>query len=208
MLLQNNDKVLFIGDSITHWYSNRAEDGVDLGIGYVAMVARALTAAYRRKGDTFQFVNRGWSGDRVGNVVARWQKDCLDHRPDWISLYIGINDCFLNPPTPPAQFVEQYEFLLAQGRQAGCRLIVLMPFLLNEGPDQEPVRQHLDAILPATERLAAKYAEVVVPLNPLFATVASGHDRRVWTKDGIHPTLAGHGLIADAWMKAMGAVEL
>jgi lysophospholipase L1-like esterase len=208
VLLKNNDKILFIGDSITHWYSNWATDGVDSGIGYVSMIGRALTAAYRRKGDTFQFVNRGWSGDRVGNVVDRWQKDCLDHQPDWVSLYIGINDCFLSPPTPPAQFAEQYEHLLSQGRQAGARLIVLTPFLLNEGPDQEPVRQHLDAILAAMGRLAAKYADVVVPLDPLFAAVARGQERRVWTKDGIHPTLAGHGLIADAWLKAVGAVEL
>jgi lysophospholipase L1-like esterase len=62
--------------------------------------------------------------------------------------------------------------------------------------------------LPATGRLAAKYAEVVVPLDPLFAAVARGQARRAWTRDGIHPTLAGHGLIADAWLKAIGAIEL
>ena len=26
-----------------------------------------------------------------------------------------------------------------------------------------------------------------------------------WTPDGVHPTLAGHSLIAQAWLKAVGA---
>ena len=39
-----------------------------------------------------EVLNCGISGNRVANLLARWKKDCIDLRPDVISILIGVND--------------------------------------------------------------------------------------------------------------------
>src|SRR4051812_13548877 len=89
--LKQGDKVLFQGDSITDCGRNR-EVATDLGKGYPLMVAAAFGAAYPEMGVTF--INRGIGGNRVVDLQSRWQEDCIDLQPDWVSIYIGINDCW------------------------------------------------------------------------------------------------------------------
>lgn len=39
-----------------------------------------------------EVLNCGISGNRVTNLLARWKKDCINLRPDVISILIGVND--------------------------------------------------------------------------------------------------------------------
>ena len=43
-------------------------------------------------GRDITFINRGISGNRVRDLRARWQEDCIDLKPDILSILIGIND--------------------------------------------------------------------------------------------------------------------
>ena len=36
--------------------------------------------------------NRGISGNKVHQLAARWDKDCLELKPDVLSILIGVND--------------------------------------------------------------------------------------------------------------------
>ena len=40
----------------------------------------------------FTIHNRGISGNKVHQLDARWQKDCIDLKPDILSILIGVND--------------------------------------------------------------------------------------------------------------------
>src|SRR4051794_21960530 len=88
-LLQDNDVVLFQGDSITDAGRNR-DNGDDLGKGYALITAALFSHMY--PGKRVQFINRGSSGNRVSDLQNRWQEDCLELKPTWVSIYIGIND--------------------------------------------------------------------------------------------------------------------
>jgi lysophospholipase L1-like esterase len=37
--------------------------------------------------------NRGVSGNRVKDLAARWEEDCLRLKPKLLTILIGINDC-------------------------------------------------------------------------------------------------------------------
>ena len=39
-----------------------------------------------------RFINRGISGDRAINLKNRWQEECIDFAPDYVSILIGINE--------------------------------------------------------------------------------------------------------------------
>lgn len=91
LLIQDGELVLFQGDSITDAGRDRT-DPFSLGYGYPMMIDAWFSALYPAK--HVRFANCGISGNRVKDLKARWDKDCIDLRPDWVSILIGINDCW------------------------------------------------------------------------------------------------------------------
>ena len=39
-----------------------------------------------------QFINTGIGGNKITDLKGRWEEDALAHKPDWLSIKIGIND--------------------------------------------------------------------------------------------------------------------
>jgi lysophospholipase L1-like esterase len=56
-------------------------------------------------------------------------------------------------------------------------------------------------------RLARAVDAPLIPLDGLFAQAATRREPAYWAEDGVHPTPAGHALIARAWLRAVGALE-
>ncbi len=195
-------RVLFQGDSVTDCGRSRSDD-TNLGSGYAMMVAAHFAAQYPWR--LVQFLNRGVSGERVRDLHARWEKDCLSLQPDWLSLLIGINDTWRrydrHDPTPVGAFANTYRALLEAAVARGIRLIICEPFLLPVSPQQMVWREDLDPKIAAIRQLAQEYRAWYIPLDGLFAQAATQREPTFWTPDGVHPSPAGHALIARAWLK-------
>jgi acyl-CoA thioesterase-1 len=82
------DLILFTGDSITDCGRDR-NDPASLGSGYVHMLAGQLRNEYAEM--NLRFRNTGIGGDRTCHLLARWDEDCIDLQPDWVSILIGVN---------------------------------------------------------------------------------------------------------------------
>ncbi|MBA9084200.1 lysophospholipase L1-like esterase [Fontibacillus solani] len=208
MLLNNNDVVLFQGDSITDWGRNR-EDGASLGVGYSLMVASRVGHLYPEKNITF--LNRGIGGNRTIDLQKRWDKDCLELKPNVLSIMIGINDTWRrfdnNENTPVEQYEARYRDLLQRATdKLDVKLVMMEPFVLPVPEDRKLWRADLDPKIHVVRELAREFGAVLVPLDGLFAEASTKADPAFWTPDGVHPSPAGHGLIAEAWLKAVGAI--
>lgn len=208
MLLNNNDVVLFQGDSITDWGRNR-EDGASLGVGYSLMVASRLGHLYPEKNITF--LNRGIGGNRTIDLQKRWDKDCLELKPNVLSIMIGINDTWRrfdnNENTPVEQYEARYRDLLQRATdKLDVKLVMMEPFVLPVPEDRKLWRADLDPKIHVVRELAREFGAVLVPLDGLFAEASTKADPAFWALDGVHPSPAGHGLIAEAWLKAVGAI--
>src|SRR5580692_7352218 len=95
-LIARDNVILFQGDSITDWGRSReaaaaANDAGalgsgsgDLGPGYAWLAAVELLTD--RPKDGLKIFNRGISGNKVFQLAERWQADCLDLKPDVISI--------------------------------------------------------------------------------------------------------------------------
>lgn len=204
-LIQDNQFVLFIGDSITDTGRDRQDD-TDLGSGYANFVAAWFTASHPNR--RVRFLNRGISGNRVQDLEARWQTDCLDLKPDWVSVLIGINNVVRrydsNLPTTTDAFKASYRALLdATVQHTSARIILLEPFLLANNPQMAAWRDELNPKIDAIRDLAVEYKTFYVPLDGLFAAAAAQRGMQFWLPDGVHPTQAGHALIAQAWLEAL-----
>ncbi|MEK4041681.1 SGNH/GDSL hydrolase family protein [Paenibacillus sp. FSL F4-0122] len=208
MIFQQNDVILFQGDSITDWGRNH-EDASSLGVGYAMMVAARLGYLYPEKNLTF--INRGIGGNRIVDLQGRWDKDCLDLKPTWVSIYIGINDTWRRfdsgEETTPEQFEASYRDLIKRTQKSlDAKLVLIEPFVLPVPEDRSTWRQDLDPKIHIVRELAREYGAPLVPLDGLFAAASVKAEPAYWAYDGVHPTPAGHALIADAWLKTMGAI--
>jgi len=204
MLFQPGQKILFQGDSITDAGRNR-EEADSLGGGYAMMAASLMQARHPELG--LQFLNRGNSGNRAVDLAGRWQRDCLDLKPDWVSILIGVNDCWrrfdANDPTPVEVFESHCRDILERTRSQGIRMILCEPFVLPCPPDREAWREDLDPKIHVIRKLAREFEASLVPFDGIFASRSVLQPPSFWAADGVHPRLPGHALMATEWIKAV-----
>lgn len=207
MLLQREQRVVFQGDSVTDTGRDR-DDFFGLGNGYPAIVSGTIGSLFPET--RIEFLNRGVGGDRVKDLKNRWKEDCLDLSPDWVSILVGINDCWRlydsNDRTEPALFESNYRYLLQSAAARGASLIVMEPFYLPVYREMEMWTEDLGPKIQIIRRLAREFKAVYVPLYGIFAEAATKREPSFWAEDGIHPTPEGHSLIARHWLKALGVL--
>jgi len=204
-LLGGKETILFQGDSITDFERNR-EDIADLGTGYPLLVSAYMASEYT--GIDFTFINKGISGNRVRDLNARWDEDCVALKPDIISILVGINDTWRRydsgDPTSTEAFEEHYRQLLTRTKnEVTDRIILLEPFVLPVFKEQYQWREDLDPKIQSIRALAREFGALYVPLDGIFAAACMKKPPEFWSQDGVHPTVAGHGLIAKAWIDAV-----
>lgn len=206
--IQDNSVVLFQGDSVTDCGRIRDNEN-SLGAGYANMTAAWFSALYPEK--KVRFINKGISGNRVKDLQARWQEECIQLKPDWVSILIGINDCWRrydrNDPTSAEKYEEGYRDILTQVKEnLNARLILLEPFVLPVPEDRRNWREDLDPKIQVARKLAMEFGAIYIPLDGIFAQASMQREPAFWAADGVHPTQAGHALIANAWLKAIKAI--
>ncbi len=201
--------LLFQGDSITD-AGRFKQDPVHLGSGYAMITGGLLQSAHPER--PYQIYNRGISGNRTKDLLGRWGEDCLDLNPSFLSILIGINNTWRrydkDDPTPVEQFDSELRKLIQRSLLEGGldphNVVLLEPFLLDSPsgtknswyedliPKQQAVRQAAD-----------DFKLHFIPLQALFNDAADRAPAEFWLPDGVHPSPAGHALIAKAWVQKM-----
>jgi acyl-CoA thioesterase-1 len=208
LLIEDGATVLFQGDSITDAGRDR-QNSHHLGSGYAMIAASWLQALYPEK--AVRFLNRGISGNRAKDLRDRWQADCLDLQPTWVSIMIGINDTWRrydrDDPTAVQAYEEAYRAILQDvTTKLGARLILCEPFVVPVPADRAQWREDLDPKIAVVRQLAREFRAILVPLDGIFAQACAQREPAFWAADGVHPSNAGHALIAQSWLRAVRAL--
>ena len=207
--IRPGSRLVFIGDSITH--CDREITLAPLGWGYVRMFASFYEARYPEDGVVV--VNRGVGGDTVLDLEARWDRDALGERPDWLFIMVGINDvCYRPSPDFAARAVSDADYkaaylrLIRRTRAASdCRITLLEP----NAPEWAEPCLHNDGIERLCTVIREVAAETGVGLIPIFERfrrglrAAKGREYE-WMLDVPHPFLTGHALMATAVLEHVG----
>ncbi|MBL6763675.1 MAG: SGNH/GDSL hydrolase family protein [Verrucomicrobiae bacterium] len=212
--LPQGSRLVFLGDSITDmkWGRNESDRNHYLGHSYVYLLAARL--GVDMPGAGLEFFNRGISGNRVGDLKARWQKDAIDMKPDLLSVLVGVNDVSREnrPGVPPEQWENDYRDILNRSRKAnpGLRLVLLEPFVLRCGRlKSEEAWRHwrgeIDRQREIVTRLVSDFDAVHVKTQEIFDRAAASVSPEHWIWDGVHPLPQGHELIARHWLEQVGA---
>jgi lysophospholipase L1-like esterase len=211
-MVADGDLVLFQGDSITDAGRDRAReaqanDQAALGGGYAFLAAAGLLCS--RPEAKLRVHNRGISGHKVHQLAERWDADCLDLRPDLVSILIGVNDIWHKRGGHYDGTLEVYErdydALLERTKQAlpQVRLVVCEPFVLRCGAIDDSWFPEFDGYRAAARRVADKHAAAWVGFHAMFEQAVKLAPPEHWAGDGVHPSAAGAALMAQEWLRVV-----
>lgn len=205
--------VLFQGDSITDVGRDRKRqlpnNPGSLGRGYPFFIAGGLLSAYPDR--DMRIHNRGISGNKVPDLQKRWQPDCLDLKPDVLSILIGVNDIWhkLNGRYDGTveTYDEGYRALLqeTQEKLPDTRIVLCEPFVLRCGAVTDQWFPEFEQRRQVVRKISADLRLTLVPFQEMFDDATAGNvPPQYWAGDGVHPTIAGHALMAKTWRDTVG----
>ncbi|MHC4623647.1 MAG: SGNH/GDSL hydrolase family protein, partial [Planctomycetota bacterium] len=178
------------------------------GLGYVHFVANFLLAGYPHL--NLNIVNTGVGGNTIRDLKNRWERDCLAHTPDVLSVLIGINDLWWQYTDSNGfamgvnadEYELTYKQLLSQVRKKCDSQFVLMePFMFCDDPQNEMfkgLRTYIDVV----HKLAQEFDAVLVPLQTRIDEQIKNVPPDKWSSDSVHPYLWTHAWIAQRWLES------
>jgi lysophospholipase L1-like esterase len=209
--LNKGDVVLFQGDSITDAGRDKrnqvANEHKAFGRGYAWLAASQLLV--NRPELELTIHNRGISGNKVHQLAGRWDKDCLELKPNALSVLIGVNDIWHGLNGRYDGTVETYETdfmkLLERTRKAlpKVNFIVCEPFVLKCGAVNEKWFPEFDKYRASARKVSDEHGAVFVPFQSMFDEAVKIAPPNHWAGDGVHPSQYGAALMANFWLQAV-----
>jgi len=208
----NGNTILFQGDSITDAGREKekelANNARSFGQGYAFLAASALLNALPEK--NLAIYNRGISGNKVYQLAERWQKDCLDLKPDVLSILIGVNDYWHKRNGKYDGTVEIYEndyrklIQSTKEKLPNIKLVVCEPFyVLNTSAVDDTWAAPMKEYQEAAKKIAIEFNTLWVPFQQVFNEAVKHAPATYWTGDGVHPGMPGAQLMAEAWLRVV-----
>lgn len=210
--LLKDQVILFQGDSITDSGRNREDSGFNnprsLGSGYPMLAGAKLLHEFADL--NLKIYNKGISGNKVFQLAERWDKDCLEIKPDILSILIGVNDIWHklngNYDGTPEIYRKDYITLLERTKEAlpNVRFIICEPFGVSgvKAVNEKWYPEFYEYQRSAKE-IAEMFDAIFIPYQSIYDEAEKKAPGSYWTGDGVHPTLAGAQLMAQAWLNAI-----
>ena len=204
-------RFIFMGDSITDCNRNR-EDFIPYGLGtcYAFLTSTKLSTMHPEK--EIEFLNRGISGNRITDLVARWKRDVINLKPDMLTILIGVNDTWHEADRLEGVSVGQYEKLYRMliewtlQELPDLKIALLEPFTLDVGAVGEwddKYKKEIPVRAAVVKKIAADFGLLFVPLQEKILSAAKACGAEKILRDGVHPAILGHAIISDSVVDAV-----
>lgn len=212
--IKNGQTVLFIGDSITD--CDRRGAKAPLGDGYVNLFSGLLSIREPEK--QVKIINKGISGDIVPGLEGRWEDDVMRHKPDFLSIKIGINDLHTTlyenaggwpKLVTPDVYEKNYDEILARTRKGlpKCQILLIDPFYLSidsqAGTWRSGVLEKLPKYHAVVHKMSKKYGTRLIETHKMFQRLLKYRESDTYCPEPVHPNLFGHLAIAEAVYEAL-----
>jgi len=210
--LNKGDVILFQGDSITDAGREKekqlANSSRSFGSGYAFLAASKILNEFAAK--ELSIYNRGISGNKVYQLADRWQKDCFELRPKLLSILIGVNDFWHMIDGKYDGTVVKYEtdfrqlLNLTKKMLPDVNLVIGEPFaVLGCSAVTEKWYPAFNEYRAVAQKLATEFDAIFIPYQTVFDEAQKYAPGKYWTGDGVHPSMAGASLMAEAWLKVV-----
>jgi len=209
MILQDMDRIVFEGDSVTDMGSaNPVGEGLfdSLGHGYVRVVENLLATVYPER--KIRVTNSGISGNTSRDLLARFDRDVVSLNPDWVSICIGINDVWRQFDTPaipdgqvmPDEYRKNIEAMILKVKDRVKGIFILSPYII-EPNTQDWMRSRMDEYVAICRELAEQYNCTFVDFQKMYEDYCKVRHSCYIAWDRIHPNEVGATLMAREFLK-------
>ena len=174
---KGEDRVVFMGDSITEGWKIEGPEGSFPGRPYI---------------------NRGISGQTAPQMVLRFRQDVIDLNPSVVIILAGTNDIAGNTGAETVEQIEGYLASMAELAAANHIKVVLCSILPAYDypwkPGMEPAPK-IDAINAWMKGYAEAHKHVYVDYHTPMKDDRDGLPANL-SHDGVHPLPAGYAVMA------------
>lgn len=161
---------------------------------------------YGHAGKDLKIYNKGISGNKVYQLAERWDADCLELKPDVLSILIGVNDYWHkrngNYDGTPEIYRKDLTALIERTKKSlpGVALVICQPFAIKGTKAVDDTWfPEFTAYQNAARDIADNFDATFIPLKDLFDKAQKKAPGSYWAPDGVHPSMAGAQLMANAW---------
>jgi len=205
---QNVKQVVFLGDSITQNAVINSEEFK----GFITLIQEEVDK-------NIKLIGRGISGDKVSDLLARYNQDVLKLDPDIVFIYIGINDVWHKYDFGTGSDIDLYEkglrTIITDIQNQGAQVILCTPTVIGENSGEfrlgnqfkdvetmEKMDEDLDAFSDIVRNLSIEFNTELVDLRKVFKNYISENNpenkaKGILTSDGVHLNNQGSRLIAE-----------
>ena len=206
MIFENNEHIVFAGDSVTDMNKEQFEN---MGRGYVRVVDNMLATYYPEK--AIRVTNAGISGNTSRDLLNRFEKDVLKLNPDYVSICIGINDVWRQFDNPAGKIfaveIDEYESnlekMITSINKKVKKVFIMSPYYM-EPNKQDLMRARMDEYGAVCKKLAEKYDCEFIDLQKMFNNYFKYKHSSFIAWDRVHPNLVGATLIAKEFLSHCG----
>ena len=199
ILAKDNDKIAFMGDSIT-------QGGAKPG-GYVTLVMSGLEA----NGVKATSIPAGISGHKSNQMLARLEKDVLSKKPDWMTLSCGVNDVWHGAR---GVLIDDYKKniteIVDQCQKAKIKVMILTSTMIKEdaaGDLNQKLKPYNDFLIELAKEKNLPLADLNADMQAAINASADKKGGKLLTGDGVHMNPEGNKMMAVGVLKAFGLDE-
>lgn len=189
-----NKTIVFFGDSITDSCKNHNKK-YPVGAGYVNMVKTEIDTYYSQL--NIQIFNEGISGNKTEDLIKRFE-DVKSKKPSLTFLLIGINDIWhlydQNITPNIDEIINRIDIIVNKIKDINSEIVILTPFLFPTNEHFEGLKPLLDKLLNALYKYISKHNINYIDTYSILKSCTALD----LTKDSVHPTVFGHGIIAQS----------
>ena len=207
-------KILFTGDSITHAF--RIEEELNplylYGMGFVRDVIGELVS---ENPTGYEFVNTGICGNRSIDLYTRLDEAIFAHKPDVLSLLVGVNDVHYEVESGNGVDIQTYEKTYRKiieetiEKFPNIKIILLEPYITKGFLTEASYERYVEVYEYAkvVRRIAKEYDLYFVPLQDVINENVLKWGAKMVINDGIHPNILGSKIIAREWLKVFRKIK-
>lgn len=209
MIFENNDRIVFAGDSVTDMGSTQpVGEGLfdNLGRSYVRVVENYLVTGYPEL--NIRITNSGISGNTSRDLLERFDRDVVSLKPDWVSICIGINDVWRQFDTPamldcqvqPDEYEKNVEEMILRVKDKVKGIFILSPYYM-EPNREDKMRARMDEYGAICRRLAEKHGCRFVDFQKMYEDFCKIRHSSCIAWDRVHPNQMGATLMAKEFLR-------
>jgi lysophospholipase L1-like esterase len=197
VVIQNGQKVVFLGDSITGF-------GWAKPAGYVKLVVAGLAA----NGVTINPIPAGVGGNTSADMIARLNADVVSKQPDWALVSCGVNDAFPSRNISVSAYESNITQIVDQCQAAHIKVVIMTPTPIGEDWSSD-LNVRLGVFNDFLRQLAAQKGCVLADVNAAMvdAIKKKAKPAYTFTVDSVHMDPGGDFVMAACVLRSFGVTD-